>query len=64
MAHLLLLHGHRLGAKVTILSGMNLEAEVIAGEARDALVVPKQALRELEPGSFAVFIVAADGQFY
>lgn len=47
---------------VTILSGMNLEAEVIAGEARDALIIPKQALRELEPGSFAVFIVAADGQ--
>jgi multidrug efflux pump subunit AcrA (membrane-fusion protein) len=47
---------------VTILSGMNFEAEVIAGEARDALIIPKQALRELEPGSFAVFIVAADGQ--
>ncbi|MBI3166892.1 MAG: efflux RND transporter periplasmic adaptor subunit [Chloroflexi bacterium] len=46
----------------TILSGMNLEAEVIAGEARDALIIPKQALRELEPGSFAVFVVAADGQ--
>lgn len=47
---------------ITILSGMNLEAEVIAGEARDALIIPKQALRELEPGSFAVFIVDANGQ--
>jgi len=47
---------------VTILSGMNLEAEVIAGEAHDALIIPKQALRELEPGVFAVFIVDADGQ--
>ncbi len=46
----------------TILSGMNLEAEVISGEARDALIIPKQALRELEPGVFAVFIVDADGQ--
>jgi multidrug efflux pump subunit AcrA (membrane-fusion protein) len=47
---------------LTILSGMNLEAEVIAGEARNALIVPKQALRELEPGAFAVFIVDANGQ--
>lgn len=46
----------------TILSGMNLEAEVIAGEALDALIIPKQALRELEPGVFAVFIVGANGQ--
>jgi RND family efflux transporter MFP subunit len=46
----------------TILSGMNLEAEVIAGETHDALIIPKQALRELEPGVFAVFIVATDGQ--
>jgi RND family efflux transporter MFP subunit len=47
---------------VTILSGMNMEAEVIAGEARDVLIIPKQALRELEPGVFAVFIVNAEGQ--
>ncbi|MDD2922037.1 MAG: efflux RND transporter periplasmic adaptor subunit [Anaerolineales bacterium] len=49
-------------ANLMILSGMNLEAEVIAGEARDAIIIPKQALRELEPGVFAVFIVGADGQ--
>jgi len=46
----------------TILSGMNLEAEVIAGEAHDALIVPKQALRELEPGVYSVFVVDANGQ--
>ncbi|HRE26937.1 MAG TPA: hypothetical protein PK954_09920, partial [Anaerolineales bacterium] len=32
------------------------------GEARDALLVPVQALRELAPGSYAVFVVEADGQ--
>lgn len=45
-----------------ILSGMTVEAEVIAGEARGALIVPIQALRELSPGSYAVFVVGADGQ--
>lgn len=45
-----------------ILSGMTVDAEVIAGEARGALIVPIQALRELSPGSYAVFVVGADGQ--
>lgn len=49
-------------APVTVLSGMTVDAEVIAAEARDTLLVPAQALRELTPGSFAVFIVSADGQ--
>jgi HlyD family secretion protein len=44
-----------------ILSGMTVEAEVIAAEARDTLLVPVQALRELAPGSYAVFVVQADG---
>ncbi len=44
-----------------ILSGMTVEAEVIAAEARNALLVPVQALRELAPGSYAVFVVQADG---
>lgn len=48
-------------APFTILSGMTVEAEVIAAEARNTLIVPVQALRELAPGSFAVFIVQADG---
>lgn len=46
----------------TILSGMTVEAEVIAAESRDTLIVPVQALRELAPGSFAVFVVQSDGQ--
>ena len=45
-----------------ILSGMTVEAEVIAAEARDTLIIPVQALRELSPGSFAVFVVQPDGQ--
>ncbi|MDO9299787.1 MAG: efflux RND transporter periplasmic adaptor subunit [Anaerolineales bacterium] len=45
-----------------ILSGMTVEVEVIAGEARNALLVPIQALHELSPGSFAVFVIQADGQ--
>jgi multidrug efflux pump subunit AcrA (membrane-fusion protein) len=48
-------------AEAVILSGMTVEVEVIAAEARDALLVPVQALRELAPGSYAVFVVQADG---
>lgn len=43
-----------------ILSGMTVEVEVVGGEAQDALMVPVQALRELSPGSYAVFIVQPD----
>jgi HlyD family secretion protein len=49
-------------APFSILSGMTVEAEVIAAESRNALLVPVQALRELTPGSFAVFVVSPDGQ--
>lgn len=48
-------------APFLILSGMTVDAEVIAAEARDALIVPVQALRELSPGSYAVFVVQAGG---
>lgn len=47
---------------VKLLSGLTAEVEIIAGEAKGALLVPVQALRELAPGSFAVFVVQADGQ--
>ncbi|MBU2611477.1 MAG: efflux RND transporter periplasmic adaptor subunit [Chloroflexi bacterium] len=46
---------------LTLLSGMSVDVEVIAGEAKNALLVPVQALRELSPGSYAVFIVQPDG---
>jgi HlyD family secretion protein len=47
---------------VQFLSGMNASVEVIAGEARNALLVPVEALREISPGQYAVFVVKADGQ--
>jgi len=48
--------------ELNLMSGMTVEAEVIAGEALGALIVPVQALRELAPGSYAIFIVDANGQ--
>lgn len=46
----------------TLISGMSAEVEIIAGEAKNALLVPAQALRELSAGSYAVFVVQPDGQ--
>ena len=45
---------------LNILSGMTVSVEVVGGEARNALLVPAQALREIAPGSFAVFVVQPD----
>ena len=36
---------------------MNAEVEIIAGEARNAVLVPIQALREIAPDQYAVFVV-------
>ncbi|UCC62292.1 MAG: efflux RND transporter periplasmic adaptor subunit [Anaerolineae bacterium] len=47
---------------VRLLSGMNAEVEVVAAEARDALLVPVQALREIGPDLYAVFVVLPDGE--
>jgi len=47
---------------VNLLSGMTAEVEIVAGEARNALLVPVQALRELSPGQYAVFVVKPDGE--
>jgi multidrug efflux pump subunit AcrA (membrane-fusion protein) len=41
---------------------MNAEIEVVAGEARNAVLVPLQALRELGPDQYAVFVVGDDGE--
>lgn len=49
-------------SKTHLISGMSAEVEIIAGEAKNALLVPAQALRELAPGSYAVFVVGADEQ--
>jgi RND family efflux transporter MFP subunit len=47
---------------ITLLSGMNAEVEVVAGEARNAVLVPIQALREIAPEQYAVFVVGADDE--
>ena len=45
-----------------LLFGMNAEVEIIAGEARNALLVPVQALRQIAPGQFAVFVVGPNDE--
>jgi HlyD family secretion protein len=47
---------------VNLLSGMNADVEIVAGEARNALLVPVQALRELGPDQYAVFVVQPNGE--
>jgi HlyD family secretion protein len=47
--------------EISLLAGMTAEIEVVAAETRNALLVPVGALRELSPGQYAVFVVAADG---
>jgi multidrug efflux pump subunit AcrA (membrane-fusion protein) len=37
--------------------GMNATVEVIAGRAEDILLVPVEAIRELGPGQYAVFVM-------
>ena len=41
----------------SLLLGMNASVDVIAGSAENAVLVPVEALRELAPGSYAVFVV-------
>ncbi len=47
---------------VTLLAGMNAEVEIVGGEARNALLAPVAALRELGTNQYAVFVVGADGE--
>jgi HlyD family secretion protein len=49
-------------ADLGLLGGMNADIDVISAEARDALLVPLQALRELGPDQYAVFVVQPDGE--
>ena len=41
----------------TLPMGLNATVEVIAGSAENALLVPVEALRELSPGEYAVFVM-------
>jgi HlyD family secretion protein len=42
-------------------AGLNASVDVISGKAENALLVPVEALRELGPGEYAVFVVKDDG---
>jgi len=50
------------GHQVALLSGMNADVEITAAEARDALLVPLEALWETADGGYAVSVVRADGE--
>ena len=43
-------------------AGLTAEVKVVAGEAYKTLLVPVQALRELAPGQYAVFVVNESGE--
>lgn len=45
----------------TLLVGLNASVDVIAGKAQDAVIVPVEALHELSPGEYAVFVMQ-DGE--
>jgi RND family efflux transporter MFP subunit len=47
---------------VNLLGEMNVEVEVVAGEAKNAVLAPIQALRELGEDQYAVFVVKDDGE--
>jgi len=48
---------------IQLLAGMTAdEVEVVAAEAKDALLVPLQALREVSPGQYAVFVLGPDDE--
>jgi multidrug efflux pump subunit AcrA (membrane-fusion protein) len=47
-------------SEITLIPGMAADIEVIAAETYDAIIVPVQALRELAPNTYAVFVVGTD----
>jgi HlyD family secretion protein len=48
--------------ETNLLSGMTAEVEVVVAEARGAILVPVEALREMSSGDYAVFVVKPDGE--
>jgi len=50
-----------LKTELNLVSGMAADVEVTNAEAHDTLLVPVQALKELDLGKYAVFVVKADG---
>ena len=47
---------------VQLLGDMNVEVEIVAGEALNALLVPVQALRKMGDDQYAVFVVQPNGE--
>jgi macrolide-specific efflux system membrane fusion protein len=48
--------------QLDLLGDMNVDIEVISAEARDVVLAPVQALRELAEGVHAVFVVQPNGE--
>jgi RND family efflux transporter MFP subunit len=48
------------GKPQTLPAGLSASVELIGGRAEDALLVPVEALRELSPGEYAVFVMEDD----
>jgi len=46
----------------SLASGMNAAVQVISGQAKNALLVPLAALRDLGDGTYSVFVVGANGK--
>ena len=46
----------------TLPVGLNASVDVIGGRAQNVLLVPVEALREVSPGQYAVFVIGADGE--
>jgi multidrug efflux pump subunit AcrA (membrane-fusion protein) len=58
---LVLLDEESLDEATVLPVGLNASVDVIAGRTQNAVLVPVEALRELEPGEYAVFVVE-DGE--
>jgi HlyD family secretion protein len=50
------------GHPVKLLGDMNVEVEIVSGEASNVLLVPVTALRDAGDGQYAVFVVGTDGE--
>ncbi len=48
--------------EIALYAGMSADVELIAAETYNALLVPVQALREMTPGSYAVFVVGENDE--
>jgi multidrug efflux pump subunit AcrA (membrane-fusion protein) len=45
---------------ITLPVGLNASVDIIAGRAEDVVLVPVEALRELEPGEYGVLVLEND----